>query len=174
MKKNISIPLSNTGVDQYMSFYYTDLLLEAGGLLVKAKTETDIFEILIEYANTALHPDLTCFYLKDETNTRLKIDLKRGFPKVPENIHQKTELVSFLSESKKLVCINTQKQSPFEKILLTSTMNSGMAISIFIKKIEYGVLFVNSVQPYFFKKREILFLENLTSILSGTELVAWS
>lgn len=155
-----------------MSFFYTDLLMEAGDLLAKASTENDIFEILIEYANTALKPDLSCFYLKDRTNTMLELNLKRGFPKVPQNLQNKTDLLSFLSESQELACINSQKQSPFEELLLSEAMNSGMAVTIFIDSIEYGVLFVNSIQPYFFKKKEILFLENLTSIILNKKLVA--
>lgn len=149
-----------------MSVFYADLLLEAGSLLGKAKLENEIFEILIEYVNSALQPDLSCLYIKDKTNSKLKLKLKRGFPKVPVFLQTETELSFFLSESKELVCLNSRKQSPFEELLLTETMNSGMVISIFIKNIEYGTLFVNSLQPYYFKEKEILFLENLVSLVS--------
>lgn len=148
-----------------MNFLSTDLLLEAGVLLGKAKTKNDIFEILIEYGSSGLQPDLICFYLKYKSDTSMKLKLKRGFQKVPDILQKETELSCFLSESKELVCLNTRKQSPFEKLLLTESMNSGMAIAVFIGKIEYGVLIVNSEQPYYFKRKELLFLENLISLL---------
>ena len=153
-----------------MSFYYTDLLLEAGGLLSRAVTENDIFEILIEYANTALHPDLSCFYLKDKSKPNMKLVLKRGFSEAPNILKNDSELSIFLSESKELVCLNTRKQSPFEDLLLTESMNSGMAIAIFIQNREYGVIIINSIQPLFFKRKELLFLENLASIIIKTSL----
>ena len=149
-----------------MGVFYADLLLEAGSLLGKAKIENDIFEILIEYVNSALQPDLSCLYIKNKINSRMKLRLKRGFPKVPAFLQSETELSIFLSESKELVCLNSRKQSPFQELLLTETMNSGMVIPIFIKNIEYGNLFVNSLQPYYFKEKEILFLENLVSLVS--------
>jgi len=148
-----------------MSFYYTDLLLEAGNLLNRASTEYEIFEILIEYVTTALNPDLSCIYLNDKSNTNMKLLLKRGFSDAPVILRKNSELSGFLSESKELVCLNTRKLSPFEDLLLTESMNSGMAIAVFLQKIEYGVLIINSLQPFYFKKRELLFLENLTSIV---------
>ncbi len=155
-----------------MVYNYTDLLLEAGSLLGKAKTDNDVFEILIEYANNALKPDLSCLYIKDTTDTKMKLKLKRGFPNVPDFLQRQTELSNFLSESKKLVCLNSRKQSPFKDLLLTENMSSGMAISIFNEDNEYGTLFVNSQQPYYFKEKEILYLENLTSIIPCNP--AWS
>lgn len=148
-----------------MSFYYTDLLLEAGDLLNRAVTENDIFEIIIEYVNSALKPDLSCFYLNNKSNKNSKLLLKRGFSDAPVTLRKDSELSGFLSESKELVCLNSRKQSPFKDLLLTESMNSGMAIAIFIQNIEYGVLIINSIQPFYFKRKELFFLENLASII---------
>ena len=60
-----------------MSINYTDLLLEAGNLLHKAKSDKELFETIVEYANSALQPDLCCFYIYDKLNNRLKLTIKK-------------------------------------------------------------------------------------------------
>jgi transcriptional regulator with GAF, ATPase, and Fis domain len=150
-----------------MSSHYTDLLLEAGDLITKADTKDDIFEILIEYVNSALHPDLSCFYANNNSNTKMSLIIKRGFPEIPVIKYNNSELMSFLKESQELVCLNSRKQSPFEELLLTDQMNSALAIPVIVKKIDFGVLIINSVRPFFFKREDILFLENLSSIIIG-------
>lgn len=153
-----------------MSFYYTDLLLEAGNLLGEAKTANDIFETLIEYVNSALKPDLSCFYVNNTSDTSMKLKLKRGFTDAPDILQKESELLCFLLESRELLCLNSRKISPFEELLLNDSMNSGIAIAIFIKQQEYGALIINSKQPFYFKRKEIVFLESLASIITNKEL----
>ncbi|MDA3940872.1 MAG: hypothetical protein PF693_16430, partial [Spirochaetia bacterium] len=104
-----------------MSFYHTDLLLEAGNFLNTAKSENDISEILVKYINSVLNSDVICFYQKDETNKKLKLKIKRGFQEVPEYFQVESELSDFLSDSKELVCLNSRKKSPFLELLLTNS-----------------------------------------------------
>ena len=157
-----------------MSFNYTDLLLEAGNLLGKAKTKINVSEILIEYVNSGLQPDLSCFYIKEKSKNQIKLIIKRGFPKVPEIFQNKSELFGFLFESKEVVCLNTRKESPFQEILLNESMNSGIAAAIFLNDKEFGVLIVNSLQTFNFKKKELYFLENLVSLVINQDMITRS
>ena len=165
------IGLSNTGDDQLMSFNFTDLLLEAGNLVSNAETDKDICEILIEYINSAIQPDLSCFYIKDKSDKQMKLEIKKGFLTAPDVIVKESELLTFLSESKEVVCLNSKKMSPFKDLLLNDSMHSGMAISIFFKEIEYGVFIVNSMKAYYFKQKELFFIENLLSLVKNRALV---
>ena len=152
-----------------MSFNFTDLLLEAGHLVANAETDKDICEILIEYINSAIKPDLSCFYIKNKSDNQVKLEIKKGFLPAPDVIAKESELLLFLSESKEVVCLNTRKISPFEDLLLNDSMNSGMAISIFFKEIEYGVLIVNSLKAFYFKQKELFFIENLISLVKNKD-----
>jgi hypothetical protein len=154
-----------------MSFNFTDLLLEAGDLVRNAETDKDICKILIEYINSAIKPDLSCFYMKDKSDSQMKLDIKKGFLTAPDVITKESELLTFLSESKEVVCLNTRKIGPFEDLLLNDSMNSGMAISIFFKEIEYGTLIVNSMKAFYFKQKELFFIENLVSLVKNKDLI---
>ena len=155
-----------------MSFNYTELLLEAGNLFGKAETKENLSEILIEYVNSGLQPDLSCFYIKEKSKNQMKLILKRGFPEVQEIPQDKSELFSFLFESKEVVCLNTRKESPFQGILLNESMSSGMAAAIFLKDKVFGVLIVNSLQTFNFKSKELSFLENLVSLVKDKDFIA--
>lgn len=141
---------------------YTDLLLEAGKLFHQTKSAKELFEIIVEYSNSALEPDLSCFYLSQTSDNSLKLAIKKGFAAVPGILPEESELVSFLQESRELVCLNTRKRSPFAELLLSETMESGLAVPIFLGKKGNGILIVNSKRPFFFKSREISFLENIS------------
>ena len=84
-----------------------------------------------------------------------------------------SELILFLTDSQELVCLNNRKESPFNDLLLSESMKSGLAIIIYLGNIEYGILIVNSVQPLFFRNKEIVFIENLARITRKTEPI-WS
>ncbi len=152
-----------------MSFDHTNLLLEAGNLLNNAKSENEITEILVKYVSSALQPDLICFYQNQKSTKNYKLTTKRGFQEVPDILQNKSELSIFLSESKELVCLNSRKNSPFKELLLTNSMNSGLAIAIIINNQELGVMIVNSFRPLFFKKKDLVFLENLASIINNID-----
>lgn len=154
-----------------MGFIYTDLLLEAGGLVSNAETNRDICEILIEYINSAIQPDLCCLYIKDNSKNLMKLEIKKGFLTAPGIIKKESELLSFLSESKEVVSLNTKKKSPFDDLLLNDSMNSGMAISIFFKEIEYGTIIVNSIKAFYFKQNELLFFEKIVSLVKNKDLI---
>jgi len=157
-----------------MSLNYTDLLLEAGHLLGKAKTKNTISEILIEYVNSGLQPDLSCFYVQEKSKDQMKLIIKRGFLEAPKIFQNKSELFSFLFESKEVACLNTRKESPFQEILLNESMSSGIAAAIFLNDKEFGVLVVNSLQTFNFKKKELSFLENLVSLVINQDLITRS
>lgn len=145
---------------------YTELLLEAGKLFHQAESARELFEIIVEYSNSALEPDLSCFYRNRTSDNNLKLTIKKGFAAVPKILPEQSELVSFLQESREIVCLNTRKTSPFAELLLSDTMESGLAVPIFFGKKENGILIVNSKRPFFFKSREISFLENIR--MAGT------
>ena len=153
-----------------MMVNYTDLLLEASKLFHQAETAKNIFEIIVEYSNTALEPDLSCFYLRQKSDNSLKLTIKKGFAAVPKILREQSELVNFLQESGEIVCLNTRKQSPFEELLLSDTMKSGLAVPILPGKKESGVLIVNSTRPFFFRSEEISFLENIRLLASESYL----
>ncbi|MCK5154493.1 MAG: hypothetical protein KAQ93_09070, partial [Spirochaetales bacterium] len=116
---------------------------------------------IVEYTNSALEPDLSCFYLNEESKKSFKLTIKKGFDTVPEILLEQSELVSFLKESQEIVCLNTRKQSPFAGLLLSGNMESGLAVPLFPGKGESGILIVNSMRPLYFKSGEISFLENI-------------
>ncbi|MCK5199785.1 MAG: GAF domain-containing protein [Spirochaetales bacterium] len=144
-----------------MKVNYTDLLLEAGRLFHQAKSNKELFEIIVEYTNSALQPALSCFYLNQKSDNSLKLTIKKGFAAVPKILMEQSELVSFLQESEEIICLNTRKPSPFADLLLSDTMESGLAVPLILGEKGNGVLIVNSKRPFFFKSREILFLENI-------------
>jgi len=150
-----------------MNTAYTDLLLEAGILVNNAVSVDALSNILVEYANSGLNPDLLCLYrYENEFNPNMRLKINRGFAEVPETLYNGSELVSFLFESKKLVCLNTLKKSPFEELLLSNNMESGMALALYLNKLEYGVLILNSKHPFYFLRNEIQYLEDLYFIIS--------
>ncbi len=144
-----------------MSTNYTDLLLEAGKLFHHTKSGKEFFEIIVEYTNSALKPDLCCFFLSQKPGNNLKLTIKKGFAETPTFLKEQSELISFLNESGEIVCLNTRKPSPFAELLLSDTMKSGLAVMLLPEGKENGVLIVNSRQPFFFKRNEITFLENI-------------
>jgi hypothetical protein len=156
-----------------MSSSDIDYLLEAGDLLSKSKSLNDAIEIIVEYANSFIQPDLSCFYLNKKANKQLKLFIKKGFLNVPDYLDKNSELILFLTDSQELVCLNNRKESPFNDLLLSESMKSGLAIIIYLGNIEYGILIVNSVQPLFFRNKEIVFIENLARITRKTEPI-WS
>ena len=144
-----------------MKVNYTDLLLEAGRLFHKTESAKELIGIIVEYSNSALQPDLTCLYLNQKSNKDLELIIKKGFDTVPKFLLKKSELVSFLQESREIVCLNSRKQSPFVELLLSDNMESGLAVPITLGKKENAVLIVNSKRPFFFRNKEISFLENI-------------
>ena len=144
-----------------MKVSYTDLLLEAGKLFNQTKSAKELFEIIVEYSNSALQPDLCCFYLYQKPDNNLKLTIKKGFAAVPKILSKQSELIEFLEESKEIICLNTRKPSPFAELLLSETMKSGLAVPIDLGNNGNGVLIVNSKRPFFFKSQEILFLESI-------------
>ena len=157
-----------------MRFNNTDLLLEAGNLFHKAKSDKEFYETIVEYANSALQPDLCCFYLYEKLNNSLKLTIKKGFAAVPKILSGQSELVIFLEESKELVCLNTRKQSPFSELLLSEKMESGLAVPLFFGEEKSGILIVNSIRPFYFKSREISFLENIRLVATPLLLASES
>ena len=148
-----------------MSSNYTDLLLEAGKLFHQAESNKELFEIIVEYTNSALQPDLCCFYLNQKSDNNYKLVIKKGFASAPKILMKQSELVSFLHDSREIVCLNTRKPSPFAELLLSDNMESGLAVPLFLGgKKGNGILIVNSMRPFFFKSREISFLENISLV----------
>ena len=125
-----------------MKVNYTDLLLEAGRLFHQAKSNKELFEIIVEYTNSALQPDLSCFYLNQKSDNSLKLTIKKGFAAVPKILMEQSELVSFLQESEEIICLNTRKPSPFADLLLSDTMESGLAVPLILGEKGNGVLTV--------------------------------
>ena len=155
-----------------MNTAYTDLLLEAGILVNNAVSIEELSNILVEYANSGLNPDLLCLYqYENASNPNMRLKVKRGFGGVPETLHNGSELVSFLFESKKLVCLNTFKKSPFEELLLSNNMESGMALALYLDELEYGVLILNSKHPLYFLRNEIQYLEDLYLIINMQKIM---
>jgi len=149
-----------------MNTAYTDLLLEAGILVNNAISAQEISNILMEYANSGLNPDLICLYQYENTlNSNMKLVSKRGFMPVPEYLLHDSELFCFLLESQQLVCLNTLKRSPFKELILSDQMESGLAIAINIADIKLSVLILNYKQPFSFRRSEIQYLEDLCLII---------
>ncbi len=148
-----------------MTPQYTKLILEAGTMIHKTKSRIKISEILVECINSALDPDLCCLYSTNKDGSIFKLAIKKGYPSVPDIISSDSEFIQFINESRELVCLNTKKNSPFRDILLTGKMESGLAISILQKNIIQDILIVNSVRPFYFKKNELSFLENIRSLI---------
>lgn len=144
-----------------MSSNYTDLLLEAGKLFHQAESTKELFEIIVEYTNSALQPDLSCFYLNQKPDNNFKLIIKKGFAAAPKILLEQSELVSFLYDSREIVCLNTRKSSPFAELLLSDNMESGLAVPLLPGEKGNGILIVNSMRPFFFKSKEISFLENI-------------
>jgi len=154
-----------------MSTAYTDLLLEAGILVNNAISAQEISNILIEYANSGLNPDLICLYQYENTlNSDMKLVSKRGFNPTPEYLLHDSELFCFLLESQQLVCLNTLKRGPFEELILSDQMQSGLAIAINIAEIKLSVLILNYKQPFSFRRNEIQYLEDLCFIIGKYKL----
>ncbi len=163
----------DTGDSISMGIAYSDLLLEAGILVNNAVSVEEISNILVEYANSGLKPDLLCLYQYENTlNSDMQLVSKRGFTPAPEYLLHDSELFCFLLELQQLVCLNTPKKSPFEDILLSDQMGSGLAIAINIAEIKMSVLIINSKHSFYFKRNEIKYLEDLCSIIKKTKTKA--
>ncbi len=154
-----------------MSVAHTNLLLEAGILVNKAVSVEEISNILVEYANSGLKPDLICLYqYKNPNDSNMKLGIKRGFASPPEYILHESELFSFLLESQELVCLNTLKKSPFEDMILSDQMESGLAVAVNIAEIELSILIINSKKSFYFGKNELQYLEDLCFIIGKQKL----
>jgi hypothetical protein len=135
-----------------------DELVRASSLLSRELTFPKLTSILLEQTLDITHSDLAALYLYAGERRELKLDRKRGRHSPPATIPRSSELVQFILDCDESVVLLERKPSPFTGVLLTEAMQSGIAMPLSTPTARIGVLFLNSLESFFYARERFHFL----------------
>jgi len=144
-------------------------LSNAGLLLTKEFDIKHLISIIVEEAMDLSYCDLSCLYLSNDpkkNNCSLRLVYKKGKFEVPKDFTYDNVLIEFIKENKESIVLSERKKSLFFDLLLNKKMQSGMAFPLIKKDLFLGVLFINSVFPYYFNREKINLLDSFIKLAS--------
>ena len=147
-----------------------DELVRAGALLTKDLNFKKLIAILVEQSIDITRSDLCCLYLHVKPfkkSSDLRMSYKRGNFPVPLYLKAHSELIDFLHDCYEAVLLLERKESPFADLLLSPTMQSGIALPLSTNKGMLGVLILNSTEADFYNRKKFSFLESFTNLAEG-------
>jgi adenylate cyclase len=144
-----------------------DELVRASSLLSRELTFPKLTSILLEQTLDITHSDLAALYLYAGERRELKLDRKRGRHSPPATIPRSSELVQFILDCDESVVLLERKPSPFTGVLLTEAMQSGIAMPLSTPTARIGVLFLNSLESFFYARERFHFLNGVVDVASG-------
>jgi len=146
-----------------------DELVRAGSLLSQNLNFQTMASVLVEQTLDITKSDLGCLYLykERETSSDLKLMYRRGRYQVPEILSRKSEIITFLEDSKEAVVLLEQKPSPFVELLLHPQMQSGIVLPLSTPSLTLGAVFLNSLKPFFYNRERFDFLDSFTKLAGG-------
>ena len=144
-------------------------LTRAGTVLTGQKHFKELVKTLVDQSVDITSADQGSFYLTDSPGNPVHWQqlYKRGRFETPLNLQGCEEMTSFLVECREAILLTERKKSPFLSLLLSHTMNSGIALPVTTADKMIGVLILNSRQPLFFDHDRFLFLDSITHLAGG-------
>jgi len=145
-----------------------DELVRASSLLTGEMNFQRLISILVEQSVDITRSDLGALYLySHEKAGDLVLAYRRGRYDLPEHLPASGDLVSFVEDCGESVVLLSRDSSPFESLLLTPAMNSGMALPISTPKARIGIAILNSIQPRFYNRMRFQFLDSFAGLAGG-------
>jgi adenylate cyclase len=139
-----------------------DEVVRAGFVISKGLDLKKFIASLIDQLFDVTGSDIVCFYSFSEESVRLLY--RRGKFPVPERFSPSVDPFSFVVESGETVVLTERKKSPFLKVLLHDSMNSGIISPIGTSKNIYGFVVLNSQKNLFFTRNRFMGAEALTKL----------
>ena len=142
-------------------------------LLSRAENKEEVLRTAVEKAAAVTGANLTCFYgytkVKESGEYKIVRMLQIGYGHSPKELSPAADIVQFMEDSRETIVLLTKKEHPFKGLLLTPEMESGIGLPIIAgstdsKPRKYGLLILNSKNPYYFSGGVLDFLESLRSI----------
>ncbi len=145
-------------------------LVRAGSLLSREFDFKSLISTLVDQSLDISGSDLAALYLSaepDKARSRLKLSYKRGSGEIAPFVEADAEIAEFIRDCGESVVLNSRKPSPFAGLLLSASMQSGMALPIVTPRSFLGILFVNSKKTGFYTSSAFNFLNSFASLASG-------
>jgi len=150
-------------------------LVRTGSILLSREMNyRELITALVEQSIDITRSDLSALYLYSDiastgrhTAGTLRLVYRRGRHSVPTKLDENSSLVSFIKDSKEAVTLNERHKSPFVGLLLSDRMSSGVAFPLTTPKRDLGILFLNSIEPFFYNRTRFNFLDSLTKLTGG-------
>lgn len=142
-------------------------LTGAGLLLTKEFDEKHLINIIVEEAMDLSNCDLSSLYLcndPEKNNCSLSLVHKKGKFEVPKEFKYDNILIDFIKENKESIVLSERKKSLFIDLLLNKKMQSGMVLPVIKDDLFLGVLFINSIFPYYFDREKINLLDSFIKL----------
>ncbi len=144
-----------------------DALTRAGALLAREIDFNGLVSTMVDQAIDITRSDLAVLYLHDDPEkpaSDLTLYYQRGRHTAPATLPGDGELASFVAECGESVVLLDRKPGPFGEILLTSQMQSGIALPVSSQKNHFGLLILNSSISNFYNRKRYHFLDSFNSL----------
>jgi len=145
-------------------------LVRAGSLLTRDMDFKGLSRALVEQAVDVTGSDLGVLYLArnpQDPTSDLILSFRRGRYPVPSTLPAESELVQFIRECNESVPLLERKPSPFADLLVADPMQSGIALPLSIPRLHLGILVLNSLNPFYYSRRRLSFLDSFTRLAGG-------
>lgn len=147
-----------------------DELVRASSLLTAEMNFQKLISILVEQSVDITRSDAGALYLHpsaDSPTRDLVLAYRRGRHELPPKLRAATDIVEFVEECDESVVLLSSQESPFEDLLLTPAMQSGMALPVSTPKARIGIVILNSLQPRYYNRVRFQFLDSFTRLAAG-------
>jgi adenylate cyclase len=148
-----------------------DELSRAAALLSAGADFAELESVLVEQACDITRSDVAALYLYTgdvkDSRTPLRLSYKRGPWTVPSTLLRSGEAVSFLEDCGDAVVLNRRRVCTLEGFLLSTEMESGMALPLASPRSRIGVLIVNARKPDHYDRIRMNFLGSFCALASG-------
>ncbi len=150
-------------------------LVRTSALLSRESTFKGLAAVLVEQSQDVTRSSLAALYLFDpeDAGRPLRRFFQRGRYEIPSEMDAGSGLIQFLLECPESVVLSRRtppgypEGSPFRELLLSESMNSGIALPLFTPSTRIGILILNSRQEEFYRQQRFNFLNSLTQLSAG-------
>jgi class 3 adenylate cyclase/PAS domain-containing protein len=132
---------------------------------------SQIQSTLVEQACDISSSDLAALYLYTESGdvpgSALRLSYRRGPWRAPPSLSRVSETFAFVEECGEAAVLNEPRQCVLSGLLLDATMQSGIAVPIFLPGYRAGILILNARSQRHFNRERLNFMAAFCALAAG-------
>jgi len=147
-----------------------DNLVRASSLLAREHELRPLISVLVEQSLDITHADLAALYVfedPEDPRSNLRLYYRRGRGDVPRGLPASSESIEFLLENRETLVLLRRDLPFFADLFLDDAMNSAIALPLFTRKVQIGVLICNAKPENFWYRDRFFFLDSFARTAAG-------